>query len=1105
MKKHYSFFIAYITERYIRASLLILFLLTPFFSFAQETSGSLQGKVLDSAGHSLPGATVIAIHQPSGTKYGTVTFNDGHYALPNLRIGGPYIVQAQFIGMAPQVKTVAQVMLGEPQTLNFALVDNNRQLSEVVVRAARSGASANNYGTGQNISRDQLRNMPTIARSIQDITRLVPQASKDNSFGGANFRYNNVTIDGAINNDAIGFSPSAGGITGTSGMPGSSTRTNPISLDAIENMQVYLAPYDVKIGNFTGGSINAVTRSGTNTVSGSVYAYGRNAAITGRNHAGDNSRMPSEFYDYQTGFRVGFPIMKDKVFFFTNEEITRRQEPVQQVAGSAASAGILSLQEAQLIRDTTLKRYGFDPGTYGQYNAYSRSYKFFNRLDWNISDKHQLVIRNNTIRSESVNMERDQLDFRFGSIAYRQNNNQTSTVAELKSTFTNRLSNSAIVGYSIVNDYRTPLSDPAFPQVQIVGRTPGATIFFGTDREASIFDMQQKTLEITDNLTWNLGRHRLLVGTHNELYSIRYGFVNAWNGRVDYASVEDFLNNKPSRVRGSYNYSNNDRDNILSNPGAVFNINFLSAYIQDDIHISDRFTVTPGMRLDYVYIPEKQPLSDKVINSPTDPTLGTTYTYTPLNRITNHYLGKVQASPRLGFRYEGGADRRLVIRGGLGLFTGRIPFAWLGYAYYNTGNTYGAFDRRQDNGSSILRGDPLHYDKTRGIAAYAEQNGEIVNDVNGGKTQVDVVDNNFVMPQVLRGSLAVDYTDVHGFKYSVEGMYSKVIKDVMFRQVNQKDVPSYNYYDLVLQRQPIYPSGASGQINPGAFSNVYEMSNTTKGFRYSITGQVSRQFSTGVFASAAYTYGMSTDISNGIRNSMESNWQLNQALNPNNPELANSNFDIRHRIVVNAGYHAAWNEHWASTISVFFSAQSGSPFTYGFVNYTAQGTPQQVSLAYIPNREEAINFFQTYLEKDGRTITAEEQAAAFNNYIDGNEYLKTRRGDFTERNKGRTPWNGQSDLHFAQDYLFRTGRQQHTISFTVDILNLTNLLNSNWGWVYFSPNTYNSTASVGLSPYIPGRSAGGYPLYQFRDPGKPYAVNELASRWQMQLGLRYSF
>ncbi|PTS97140.1 TonB-dependent receptor [Pedobacter sp. HMWF019] len=1068
----------------------LLLLWLPFVAMAQETSGTLNGTILDGKGFPLPGASVIAIHQPSGTKYATSADQKGRYYLPNLRIGGPYRVTAAMISMKSDSKEGVTIRLGAAVTLNFALSDQSEQLAEVAIKATRRGPQASNYGSGKNISADQVKNMATVSRSITDITRLVPQASKDNSFGGANFRYNNVTIDGAINNDAIGFSPSLGGQSGTSGMAGSSTRTNPISLDAIEDMQVYLAPYDVKIGNFTGGSVNAVTKSGTNMLSGSVYGFGRNASLTGKDRVGSLGKMNSDFYDYQTGFRVGFPIIKDKLFFFSNEEITHRQDPQQLLAGSAETSHILSAADAAAISAANYMK----AGTAGDFNTYAKSVKFFNRLDWNINDKFQLAIRNNTIISEASHMDRDQQDFRFSSMAFLQKNNQSSTVAELKGRFSNQLSGNLLVGYTAVNDSRHPMGDPSLPQVQIAGRTPGTTIYLGTDREASIFDMKQRTLELTANLSYNIGKHTLTLGTHNELYNITYGFVNAWNGRVDYLSIEDYLSNNPYRVRGAYSYGNNTRDYLLDNPAAKFNMNMYSLYFQDEIRVSDKLKVIPGLRADMAYLPEMPTLSEKTQNALADPYFGRTYQYTPLSRIENKFLNKVQISPRVGFRYDWNGDQSLILRGGAGLFTGRIPMAWLAYAYYNTGDSFGGFDQKRDQKPFVPGSNPLQ-GGVNGIGNFIQQNGAVLNNPNSGKTQVDLIDNNFVMPQVMRASIGVDYTTESQWKFTLEGIYTKNLKDVLFQQLNVQDNPTYYGYDKN-QQQPVY----SGTVDP-RFSNSYLLSNTSKGYRYGLTGSVSKSIEQQFQFSLAYTYGQSKDLSNGVRNSMESNWQLNQSLVPNNPVLANSNFDIRSRIVANISYNKVWSKAGKTNVSLFFSAQSGSPFTYGIVNNSIQGLPQQVSLAYIPARDEAIRYFQNNFSS-----TAAQQAEAFNQFIDADAYLKNRRGAFTERNKGRTPWNVQADLHISHDFFMKAGGKQF-ITLTADIVNLTNLISKTWGVQYFSPNTFNSTSSVGLTPTLfpPAQNSGSYPVYEFINPGKPYSIDYYGSRAQVQLGARYTF
>lgn len=1077
---------------------LLLFFSIVQVGYAQETTGSLTGLVENVSKQPLDGASIEAVHLPSGTRYSISTNKSGRYTINNMRIGGPYQVTVSRMGQGKQSRDDIYIRLGGAQELNFILQEDSKALDEVVISARGANKQrADNYGTGKNISGDQVRNTPSVNRSITDVSRLTPQASKDNSFGGTNFRYNNVTIDGAINNDAIGFSPSLGGQTGTSGMAGSSTRTNPVSMDAIQDMQVYLAPFDVKIGNFTGGSINAVTRSGTNKVEGSVYGYGRNAALTGKDRVGTLGKMNKDFYDYQGGFRLGFPIIKNKLFFFSNEEVTRRQDPAQLIIGTAEVSHILSESDAKAISDAAQSRYGniFDVGTAGAFTNWSKSVKFFNRLDWNINDKHQLAIRNNTIFSKATHMDRDQQDFRFSSMAFEQKNNQTSTVAELKSRFTNTLSGNALIGFTQVNDSRNPLSDPTLPQVQIQGRTPGTTIYLGTDREASIFDMRQRTLEITANLNWNTGIHKFLLGTHNELYQIRYGFVNAWNGRVDYNSIPDFLNNTPYRVRGSYNYINNSREYILNNPAADFNINMYSLYVQDEIRVSDRLKVTPGLRADFTALPHMPTWSEKIKTINSDPNFGMTYQYTPISRINNDFMNRMQISPRVGFRWDATEDKRLIVRGGAGLFTGRIPFAWLAYAYYNTGDKYGAFDQRADQkpfapGSDAIKPSP------NGLADFIGQNGAVITDPNSGKTQVDLIDNGFVLPQVLRGSLGIDYDAGDNWKFTIEGMYTRNINDVLFQQLNTKDNPHWNGYDKNHQ-QPIY----SGNVD-SRFSNVYLLSNSKQGYRYSLTATVDKSINQKLNASVSYTFGESKDLSNGIRNSMESNWQLNQALVPNNPKLAYSNFDIRHRIVASAYYNQQWKAAGRTNISLFFSAQSGSPVTYGIVNNTIQGLPQQVSLVYIPTASEAIHYFKNI----PNGATAEQQAAAFNKFVDGNSYLQSRRGDFTERNMGRTPWNVQADLRIAHDF-FVNGKKGQFITISADIMNVTNMLNRNWGIQYFSPNTFNSTSSVGLTPSLfpPQQNEGSWPVFNFAEPGKPYSIDYYGSRAQLQFGIRYSF
>jgi hypothetical protein len=1082
---------------------------------AQETNGSITGKVVDETNAFIPGATITAVHIPTGTNYVTSTNEFGRYNLVNLRVGGPYTITVRFVGMTEKKLENITVTLGDPMTLDFTMISDVKTLAEVDIKGNKE-QKVNATGAGYNVTSSQMRNMPAAARSFQDYTKLTPQYN-GNSFVGTNFRYNNVTIDGAINNDAIGFSPSLGGQTGTSGQIGSSTRTNSISIDAIQDIQVYIAPYDVKIGNFTGGSINAVTRSGSNTVEGSVYGYGSTASLVGKDDAGGTGAMPGAYHNYQTGFRVGFPLIQNKLFFFTNEEVTDKVDPLTETASSPIAQGILTQTQAnEIINYYKENNVGFDPGTAGAYSVYSKSAKFFNRLDWNISDKDQLVIRSNIVTSQATNLTRDDENFRFSSIDYVQHNNQNATVAELKSRFNSELANDLTVGYTAVHDYRDPESYAYYPQIQIAGNDIGTTILLGTDREASIFNMKQNSLEITDNFSIFKGNNTITIGTHNELYGITYGFVNSPNGRVDYASLADFLAGDPSRIRGNFDYADQDRNYILDNPVAKFNADLYSVYVEDEITLSPKFKLTPGVRLDMAVIPDKQPLSIKTVNSEQDPFYGTTYTYTKPADITNNYLGQIQPTPRVGFNYDINGDKKVILRGGSGLFVGRIPFAWLGYAFINNGNTFGSFDKRYNyvgNPTSVPPVPPTvpnpgtdpRVPSPTGIAGIAANEGGPSALNPNGPAELDLVDNNFKMPEVWRTSTSLDVNAGSGYKFTIEAIYTKTIYDVYFKQINQQDSVSYYQYDTKHQ-QPIY----SGKSVDPAFTSVYLMTNTNQGYRYSLTGQLTKTFPFGFDVSLAYTYGQSKDISNGIRNSMESNWQLNQSLNPNEPALAYSNFDIRHRIISSLNYRTAYGaeKRWQTNANMFFSAASGSPFTYGLVNspINIQNTGQQVNLVYIPKPSEMINFFQTgYVTlNDGSTVykTASDQAAEFFNYINSVPYLRSREGEFTERNGARTPWNVNADMRLAETYILspKSGR---SITLSWDIFNLTNLLDKNWGRVYFASDLFNGSADVGLRPT--GATQRGYPIYVWQQPATPYQIDLEQSRWQMQLGARYNF
>ena len=1005
---------------------------------AQITTSDVGGKIVNAKGDVISGAAVQLVYTPLSVKYNMVTDAKGNFRINNINAGGPYTLIIKFVGYKEYSKSDISFTLGSNPDLNIQLEESTAQLNTVTVSSSKT---TKKDGAALVINEDKIRTVPTLSRSITDFTKLVPQSS-NNSFAGTNFRYNNVTIDGTINNDAIGFSPSLGGQSGTSGMPGSSTRTSPISIDAIKDIQVYLAPFDVKVGNFLGGSINAVTRSGSNDVKGSVYYFGRNAGLTGISNAGS-------FKDGQYGFRLGLPIVKDKLFWFTSAEITDRTEPVQY---GTSNGGLVSDSLANALATFTRTKYNFNVGAFDKYDIYSKSSKIFNRLDWNINDNNQLTIRNNTVFSEATNLERDLANFRFASMDFKQNNNQNSTVLELRSHY-GKTSNSLIFGYSDIHDFRTPLSsNTSVPQVEIAYN--GGTIFLGNDREATVFNMKQKTTEFTDNFNINVGNHNILIGTHNEFYDLAYGFVNAWNGRIAYKSVADYLASNVNRVRGFYSFNNNSRDYLFDNPYAKYKVNLLSGYIQDEISLG-RLKVSPGIRFDYTGLPNKPALSAQ---APTG--------------YTNKYFDNVNISPRIGFNWDVRGDRTTVVRGGTGVFVGRIPFAWLGYAFYNDGVGFGSFDVNNIAGKN--KGDVL----ADGAKTFAFNNGQ------ANLVQTDLIANGFKMPKVMRSNIAIDQT-IQGYKFTIEGLYTQVLTDLMFQQINFKtDAANYSYFSYDVNKEmPIY-NGVKINSN---LSNAYALSNTDKGYRYSYTASVNKKYPFGVDLYAAYTYGVSKDITNGIRNSMESNWQLNQSLTPNDPQLAYSNFDVRHRFVSNISYK--FNK---TQVGLLFNSQSGVPFTWGLVNATLAGTPQSAGLVYIFSD---VNQATTYLPVAG-------QAQAFMDFVNSDSYLSSRKGKFTERNGARTPWMTTVDMKLVQ-FLGKN------LQLTADIFNLGNLLNSDWGKIYFVSNTFNSTSSVGLAKTAGAFSSAGIltdAKFSFAKPTlAPYSVDMINSKWQIQIGIRYSF
>jgi Carboxypeptidase regulatory-like domain len=1069
-------------------------------AIAQETSATLSGRVINEKNEIVTGATIRFLHVPTGATATYQSNSKGLFVAPNLKPGGPYTIKITSVGFKDQDYNDVNLTLGANPDVNIILSSKVNQLTDVVVnsngRKKAEGATV--------IGVRQLNSLPSLGRSLSDFTRLTPQ-SNNNSFAGSSFRYNNLTIDGAINNDAFGFSNSAGGTSGggQSGAAGSGTRTNPYSLDVIQEVQVQLAPYDVKLGNFTGGSVNAVTKSGSNDFHGSVYNYGRDQTLMGKSVDGLNTSIGSLFHDKQQGVTLSGALVKNKAFFIINYETTDRQEPTSYNIGDPGAA--ITLAEAQQVVDKLQTKYGYNPGSYlGAYTIFTKSDKLFGRLDFNLNDKNTLTLRGIYTNGRGNNLERSSTNFQFGSTDFTQYTKNINLTAELKTKFSNSVNNQFNVSYINVHEYRD-FPGTLAPYIDI----DNGRITLGTWREASIYNLKQTTFELSDNLTITKGTHKITLGTHNEFYNLTYGFINSFNGRIEYSrGLNSFLADNPSRIRGAFmtNPAYSDtRDGIFNNPPNPFTVALTSAYLQDEIAVSNKFKLSPGIRFDYSFV-GSQPNLDPALNTTNSAgyvSANPTYSATPFSQLTDKIPSRVSVSPRLGFSYDVKGDQSLIIRGGTGIFTGKVPFAWYGYAYTLSGNTYGNIDW---NGPAAGVAVPLAMNTDKLKDTVTKYGG-----VSRSTTrEIDVFDNNFKLPTIWRSSFAVDYKFGNGYKFTGDVLYTKTIYDVKYEQINLKD--SVAYFTSGPTQTPVY---VGGKYN-SSYSNVYLLTNTSEGYRYNLTAQLSKssnnvavgKYFANINWSAAYTYGMSKDITNGIRNSWESSYNVNPTITPSNSPLAYSNFDLRHRVVATFSSNFIWSKMNSTSLAFVYSGASGNP--YSLIYQSAPfGSGSNAPLPYIPKDASDINL------KDNGTYTAAQQWSDLNAFIEGDAYLKTRRGKYAERNGLRTPWVHDLDMKVMHEFKLNKNNAKQALQISLDVFNVLNLINSDWGHVNFVTNLNNYTVNflkfaTDANGKAVGAPATGYkPTFTFVKPsgvgGNYYSVDPISSRWQGQLGIKLIF
>jgi len=1023
---------------------------------AQVTTSTMSGVIREAKG-TLPGASVRATHIPTGTTYTTTTSADGRFTITNMRSGGPYTVEVTFIGFQSYKTEGIFLKLGDSFAFNATLNDGGNQLAEVVVAGkADKTFNSKRIGAATNISKEQLEKLPSISRSIQDFTRLTPQAN-GNSFAGTNNRFNSISIDGAVNNDVFGLA--------ANGAPGGQAGTQPISLDAIQEIQVVLSPYDVSNGNFAGGGINAVTRSGTNRVEGSAYFLTRNENLTGKK-VGDVNQKAGDFTNSTYGFRIGAPIIKNKLFIFVNAEKTKNTAPTTFNAGEAGS--VLTEADANTILASLRTRYGYEGGAINAIDAETKSDKIFARLDWNINSKNQLTIRHNYIKASDDNISRSATSFRFGNNGYTINNEQNNSVIELRSQISETLSNNLIIGYQRVRDFREPTGG-LFPQIRINGFAGGASAFVGSEASSTANSLDQDVFEFTDNFKIFAGKHTFTVGTHNEFFKFKNVFLNNYAGSYAYNNLSDFLGGVVKPVTAAATYSVVPGE---AKPAAEFSAAQLGFYFQDEIEAFTGFKLTAGLRADVPMIFDTPPANALVT------------TAFPNNRTDQTPQRRILVSPRLGFNWDLTGTRSIQLRGGVALLTSRAPFVWLSNGFTNNGVVTGAVNATNSSGTFIA--DPANQAAAGGAVTTYE---------------VNLINKNLKLPQTWRSNIALDVKLPGGVLATLEAIYSKTVNNIIYSNLNLK--PSTASIPAALSggadTRPLFAYG-NNKVN-STFTNAFYLDNTNKGSSYNLTAELKKGFDFGLYSTIAYTYGQSHDVNSGTSSTASSNTNFVQTTTgPNDAPLAISNFDVRHRIVGSLNYSIYYGKQKSSgtTISLVYVGKSGTPFTYLYNGDLNNDGATGNDLLYVPRNQGEIKLSPLAASGSLPALTVDQQWSDLNAFIESDPYLSKMRGQYTVRNGARMPWEHQFDLRLMQDIGTIFKGSKNTLQISFDVINIGNLLNKDWGHLYSLSNQAST-----LVNYVTANGGS----YTFRKPttSTAFAVSPFASRWQGQLGLRYIF
>ena len=1085
----------------------VLVLSTAGGLLAQVTTSSINGTVTDQKGEALPGSTIIAVHLPSGTQYGTLARSDGRFTIPNARVGGPYKVTVTFIGYETEEKNDLYLSLGNVSVADFQLTESNTQLNEIVISASKSDLfNEDRTGAATNVDNRTIQSVPTISRGLRDFTKLSPLANTSGngtSFAGASNRYNQFAIDGLVSNDVFGLT--------ASGTNGGQTGIEPISLDAIEEFQLNIAPYDIRQGGFTGGGINAVTRSGSNTFQGSAYYFGNNQDLVGKNNpnTGVEAKYP-EYKDYQAGFRLGGPIIKNKLFFFVNGEITRQKTPLAFVPGTLES-NITAAEAERVLATLTSIAPTYNPGDYLSISDETNSNKFLAKIDWNISQKHKLTVRHSYTYGENIDNSRSANQLRFYNNGVYFPSTTNSTGLELNSIFGTQAANKLLIGYTTVRDDRDALGNP-FPYtlINLADAPTGRTIVFGGENSSVANQLDQDNITITDDYTLFKGKHTITIGTHNEFYKFYNLFVQNIYGNYAFKTLEDFESQAtatpiaPTFYQVGYSFA--DDGPSQTGGGAKFKAFQLGLYGQDEFQVSDKLKLTGGLRIDVPIFPDK-PEGNEAFNT----------TYGEYGKTGVVPDTKILWSPRIGFNWDVTGDRMLQVRGGVGLFSGRVPFVWVSNQFSNNGVLNGTYS----TGSSASSANPLTNGIVYSTDPFDQPTAEDVG-ATPGRGAINIIDPDFKFPQVFRTNLAVDRQLPWGISATVEAIFSKTYNNINFINLNRQEQAGFAFAGI--DKRPRYTTtstsptasgyNSAGRIDAG-YDEIVRVENTNEGYAYNFVVQLVKQFDRGFSGSLAYSYGDSKDLNSGTSSVAYSNWRFNNNVNGLNSLIeTRSNYSAGSRIVGLVSYRKEYlGSKMATQVSLYYNGQSGQPISYrynGDLNY--DGTSND--LIYVPRDQSEINLV-SYTVGSGAeqvTVTPDEQWTNLNSFIEGDKYLKERRGQYAERNGSRMPFQHQFDFRILQEFAVKAGNTTNKIQLSFDIINVGNLLNKDWGKQYTLSNQEfalinylgltdaDATAGVDYSSNTPR-----FTYNPALTNGSAWAASDFFARWRAQFGIRYIF